>query len=555
MLNVTCFIMHNLRRVISLMLFLVFALSMAAHSGKDVDLKTAITKSVKALDNHRYAEAIQLLLVAKREVDNGSSRDANLAFQTYYQLGKCYSQISEHGHAMSHYYEAYRICEASKLGALNKLYVLNGIARLYFEENNMAKARGLMKRCYQAAVDMGDSTQIVAYAVNMALINNKLRRFEESRKFLSEAKRYYPRNPDSVGVTFKAVEAETCFMQRQYGKVKQIAPQIVNDKAASSDERTQAYLYLISIAQAEGRTDDALALATKAKQTASLLYLPQLFRTMTKLYQQKNNLQMALLYVDSTETARDSLARKENRTLAEESRVKFETLEIKNKVEAEFALLRHQRQISLMLAVIFLLIVAIAVVYVFSQRKRNRQEKRLMQLQLEREQQEKELAESRMKETELISRFQEQIMEKNIEHKKHELTMASMFIDSRNQLIAELLQKLHAIRDSKDNPALANIIQNLKQFIKTGESRDSFLINFESENHGLMAKLRERHPNLTTGDLNFIAYIKMNLSNSDIASLLNITQDSCKRRRIRLSKKLGLESSKSLYDYINKVSE
>ena len=39
----------------------------------------------------------------------------------------------------------------------------------------------------------------------------------------------------------------------------------------------------------------------------------------------------------------------------------------------------------------------------------------------------------------------------------------------------------------------------------------------------------------------------------EIASLLNINPESCKRRKIRLSKKLGLDTSANLYSYIARI--
>ena len=42
----------------------------------------------------------------------------------------------------------------------------------------------------------------------------------------------------------------------------------------------------------------------------------------------------------------------------------------------------------------------------------------------------------------------------------------------------------------------------------------------------------------------------MNLSNKDIASLLNITPESCKRRRQRIAKKMELDTSAQLFDFI-----
>ena len=94
---------------------------------------------------------------------------------------------------------------------------------------------------------------------------------------------------------------------------------------------------------------------------------------------------------------------------------------------------------------------------------------------------------------------------------------------------------------------------HLKQLMKTTNEHDTFLINFQSANPGLLDKIRAKHPNLSDSDLQFIAYIYMNIPTRDIASLLNITPESCKRRKIRLSKKLDLKSSVDIYPYISKI--
>jgi DNA-binding CsgD family transcriptional regulator len=68
-----------------------------------------------------------------------------------------------------------------------------------------------------------------------------------------------------------------------------------------------------------------------------------------------------------------------------------------------------------------------------------------------------------------------------------------------------------------------------------------------------MESLKQHHPDLTTNDTRLAALIKINLSQSNIAELLNITPESVRKARYRMSKKMGMESDKDMVDYIIKL--
>lgn len=76
------------------------------------------------------------------------------------------------------------------------------------------------------------------------------------------------------------------------------------------------------------------------------------------------------------------------------------------------------------------------------------------------------------------------------------------------------------------------------------------VVNFEAADPDFARRVLERHPALLDSDVRFLSYVRMNMQTKDIAALLNITPDSCKRRKIRISKKLGLETSSDLYSHI-----
>ena len=62
--------------------------------------------------------------------------------------------------------------------------------------------------------------------------------------------------------------------------------------------------------------------------------------------------------------------------------------------------------------------------------------------------------------------------------------------------------------------------------------------------------LKEKNSNLTSKDLKICAYIKMNLSNKEIAPLMNVSVRGLETHRYRLKKKLNLESDISVAAYL-----
>ncbi|MGB0790705.1 MAG: helix-turn-helix transcriptional regulator, partial [Flavobacteriaceae bacterium] len=66
-----------------------------------------------------------------------------------------------------------------------------------------------------------------------------------------------------------------------------------------------------------------------------------------------------------------------------------------------------------------------------------------------------------------------------------------------------------------------------------------------------MANLNKRHQGLTRQEVRLLVYIRLNLSNKEISDLLNIGLKSVEMKRYRVRKKLGLEKSQNLSEYIH----
>jgi len=73
---------------------------------------------------------------------------------------------------------------------------------------------------------------------------------------------------------------------------------------------------------------------------------------------------------------------------------------------------------------------------------------------------------------------------------------------------------------------------------------------FNSAHQNFMDRLQEKYPSITSGDLRTCCLLRMNLSTKEMASLLNISVRAVELRRYRLRKKLNLEGTVNLNDFL-----
>ena len=85
---------------------------------------------------------------------------------------------------------------------------------------------------------------------------------------------------------------------------------------------------------------------------------------------------------------------------------------------------------------------------------------------------------------------------------------------------------------------------------KDENSWEQFAIHFDEVHNRFLEKLKSTYPDLTPADLKLCAYLKMNLSSKEIAQYLHLSLKGVENGRYRLRKKLNLDSSINLSDFI-----
>jgi len=539
--------------IISAVLLMTPALSMAQDDTARAD--SLISLGEKDVGEERFADALKHFMAAQQIAEK--EKLADQLYLSTFDMGICYFYISEFSEALNCYYAAHQICIDNNMSQLRIDQVQAGIAGVYFEENDFDKAAEILDKCYSQAMRGKDSIAIATYASNLALICNKKKAYTQALKYLDQGDLWAPKQDTLTMMTSKTIRTETYFMQKRYDDVIELAEEILSSRKVHANDRASVQGYLVQIYTEQGEYAKALQYAHEALAIAGIKNKPWLFDQLSIIYQKTGNQNMSLQMKDSVIFYKDSLSKLNNRQLSENGRIRENIAQLRNDMERNETILRQHRYIIALLVCITVLIILIALQRIRSMHTKNQQDKRLMEMEMEHQRQERILMEKQMKEAELtalreqeMAQHKQQITEMSLEQKKRELSATTMFVSSRNALIEDLLKSLSEVAKTSSSKKLTELMLHLKRMLNDHNKSNDFIINFESANPDFIRHIKERHPDLTSSDIRFLAYIRMNLSTKEIASLTGINPESCKRRKIRLSQKLQLPSSAELSTYV-----
>ncbi len=141
-----------------------------------------------------------------------------------------------------------------------------------------------------------------------------------------------------------------------------------------------------------------------------------------------------------------------------------------------------------------------------------------------------------------------------VEHKKRELFLLSLNSVYKQNLLASLKKQIIELK--KENSGISGINQLfllIKSYDESEEDRKLFEDHFQELHNGFFGKLEKLSTGLTVSEKRFAAYLKIGLSSHDIVKVLNITMEGVKKNRYRIRKKLKLDRSEKLEDFIRGI--
>ncbi|MEQ8811407.1 MAG: triple tyrosine motif-containing protein [Imperialibacter sp.] len=136
-----------------------------------------------------------------------------------------------------------------------------------------------------------------------------------------------------------------------------------------------------------------------------------------------------------------------------------------------------------------------------------------------------------------------------------ELTANAMHLTQLNEKLIDIrseLDSLMAVAPADLKKQLSKTVNKINQDLESEDSWINFLTYFNQSHEDFLTRLQAEFPELNSMDLKLCAFLRMNLSSKQIAALLNITLRGVEASRLRVRKKLHLETTTNLTDFIIK---
>ena len=538
------------------LLFLVVGLfyfdTIAAATPKQCD--SLIDAGFDAMAKKNYVRSLELLTEARIMAEK--NQWYKQMFNAIHTTGGNYYMMLDYGEALNQYLKSYEIA-LKHLGAYEETVVLNNISLLYIKEKKFAQAQTYLEKALKLAQQRKDSSKIGYFCLNLASVAIEVRDFKKAADYLQRA-RAYLKSPEEIVLLQMVVidnELQIGNSVKARAMATELLPKMKNEQ--NLDNTIHLYVVIIKSYLKENNPDQALlymgkALAAKPDEATRM----DLFGLLSDIYFKKGLYKQALNYKDSVAAVESRLDEIKNIQLFKTSEVKFRIQDYKREIASKDASIRNERRF-------FYTILAVIVIGIFfllltfrNMKIKNRQNKliaernrEIIEFKLQKEIDDNLL----LKRKEEIAVLEQQRLIKEIELNNQKISAKALYSSGRNQLLQDIVASLSAVPELSKNKTLINHVRALKNHLKVDSDWDDFILHFESVNQGFLKKLKEKHPGLTANDIRYISYVYMNLSTKEIATMLNITLEACRKRKERIVNRLGLSEDISLIDYLSSI--
>ena len=164
---------------------------------------------------------------------------------------------------------------------------------------------------------------------------------------------------------------------------------------------------------------------------------------------------------------------------------------------------------------------------------------------------------TKMSETQVWEMKTKQKYRDAIAGKDRELISSLIKIAQMNEMVLYLRKNLTVIRNTFPFPTQKKVSDMLLKIDEHQHKQlfnwEDFKLHFEKVHQGFFERIKGKYPVLTAKDQRLCAYLLLGLSTKDIAGLINITPESAEIGRIRLRKKLELDRSQNLSEFLQRI--
>ncbi|HNP18450.1 MAG TPA: tetratricopeptide repeat protein [Fulvivirga sp.] len=425
------------------------------------------------------------------------------------------------------------------------LTMYNSLGLIYFYQenyesalNNFFEAMGLVDKFYSVNSKKADRTR-GRILNNIGIAYDNLNSFDEALEYFTRASTYSKKADDlqtlpsiysNMGIIYLKTD--------RYELAESIFKEAYEIRLAENDiyGLCRACFHLGSVYNAKGQYEQAednfrkgIDYCKQVNSTASMAAL------MNEYAQTKANLgdfESAYKFEVEFKTLSDSLFKMETQEKITRAEAQFNYEKESQAEEAK----RSERELVYIIIATILIFGVITTVVMFLLQKSKLKNNRLA----------KEKAIVEKESAELANRelfLRKQNLEYELEFKNKELTTNVMYLLKKNEMIAEVSNRLVDLKKEMkvDNQRIIQKIIIDLQSAKDDDVWEEFEVRFNQVYNDFYKRLHDKFPALTPSEKKICAFLRLNMTSKEICALTRQSHASLNMARTRLRKKLNLD--------------
>ena len=434
----------------------------------------------------------------------------------YNGLGLISVSMKKYDQALDYFSKARIACQASG-DRMNEAGITLNIANCYAEVKEFRTAREYYHENLDTQLQLQDTAQMILGMINLAIVNRYMEEPDSSFKSLKEAFRLLSFYPDQSLLSTAQLEMGSLFTLK--GELK----------------KAEEYFEL-SLSNASG---------TLWQSNAMEAYL-----RMSQIHEKERNFGQSLAQYKKYTAMKDSVMNDESRKSIAEIQLKFDVQrkELQNQLLSQKIALQQRRTTIMIIGVsaisIIFLLIALVVWVSHKSLKKSFHLQELSNAHFV----EKARAE------EISNRLEQLRLSSEIENKNKELTTLSLQLVAKNKVLGDIDRMAEETYRDKlmDQQSCRRLKRMVRENMNTDKDWEKFKELYEKIHQNFFVHLKTDYPGLTENELRLCAYIRINCPNKEIAKVLNVTPSTIVTSRYRIRKKMKLETSVVLEDFLRK---
>lgn len=490
----------------------------------------ADTTKIKVLlelsEIHSHSDFLKSLELAKEALDISTHiKNKIYIVRSHILIGNNLLFLGKYDEAVNNFLESLKIARENNF----EYEQVKALTHLGIVEDRIQKFDEALKYYFDALNIFNKRNELgkpITELKNIESLYNNIGNIYSSKKDFSTAEKYYlkglalaEQKNDNLNIGVICNNLGKMHTEREnYPKaysylIKSLeARQKINDKSGIA----KSFLFLSSYYQATNQFNKALDYSNKAldlgKEIKEELTIKNASMLMYETYKKIGNSDKALEYLELYKQASDSLINEGKIEEITRLQVQYEYDNLEKERNAKQKIERYTYIIIVSTLILGLVILGLLFVLAKSRNKRTKLEK--------------------------------EKLEKDMIIKNKELTTNVLYLLQKNELIINITSRLLKLKDklkAENVDPVQRIIYDL-QSLTDKEVWKEFEVRFQDVHEEFYQKLKLQFPDLSPSEIKLAAFLRLNMTTKEIASITSQSINSLEVARYRLRKKLGITS-------------